>query len=447
MKLRTFVLCVTLLFTATTFAATPAAISANHLAFTLLSFFGVGILLAFTPCVLPMVPILSAILIGEKQSGTARAFKLSLVFVISMALTYAAAGMLAGYLGTTLQTALQSPWIIISFSLVFVLMALSMFGLFNLGLPGFLQNRLHQLSSRQRQGSYAGVAIMGFLSTLIASPCVTAPLVSVLTYISQTGNAVRGGLILFFLALGMGLPLILFGIGQGALLPASGAWMNKIKSVFGIMMLGLAVWMLSRILPGSVTLFLWAALLIIGAVALGALDFHVEKRLPPFLHGLSILALLYGSILLMGAASGHDDVLNPLKPAAQINTTNAPAPVHSLFQTVANEEELREKLQTAKNLRKPVMIEFYASWCPACQALDKNVFADAAVQERMKAFEVLRVDITEKNDELMRLVDLYHVYGTPTVIFHDKDGREYKTNAMDEGITKAALMSLFDKLA
>lgn len=444
MKLRILLLVVTMIFSVTSFAAT---VNQDYLPVTLLSFFGVGILLAFTPCVLPMVPILSAILIGEKKISSLRAFKLSSVFVLSMAVTYAGAGVLAGYLGSTLQTLLQSSIFIIGFSLVFVVMAMAMFGLFNLVMPAGLQNYILKLSNQQKQGSYIGVAIMGILSTLIASPCVTAPLVSVLTYISQTGNAIQGGLILFSMALGMGLPLILFGMGQGALLPKVGAWMDKIKFVFGVMMLGLAIWMLSRILPGAVTLFLWASLFIISAVSFGALDFHPEKRLPPFLHGLSFLTLLYGSILLMGAASGHEDVINPLKSAVSINSANAPAPVSSLFALIKNHDEMQENLKLAKAEHKPVLIEFYASWCPACRALDKNVFSDAKIQQLMNSFAVYRVDITDKNDDLMQLLDEYHVYGTPTLIFFDRDGKEYNADTLSEGIAKDSLMKVLDHLA
>src|SRR3990167_2312716 len=248
-----------------------ATINQSHMLLTLASFFAVGILLAFTPCVLPMVPILSAILIGQEEKNTRKAFRLSVVFVLSMALTYAVAGMLVGYLCSTLQTLMQQPWIIASFSMVFVLMALSMFGYFHLALPSILQSRFNRMHHRLHGGNDVSVAVMGVLSTLIASPCVTAPLVSVLTFISQTGSALQGGLILFVLALGMGVPLVLFGVGQATLLPKAGPWMEQIKSVFGAVILGMAIWMISRIIPAEITMLLWATLFIVSAVAFGAL--------------------------------------------------------------------------------------------------------------------------------------------------------------------------------
>lgn len=450
MNLRSIVLLMTVLFFSVSAVAGPASvINQDHLLLTMASFFGIGILLAFTPCVLPMVPILSAILIGQEKLGTKRALQLSLVFVFSMAVTYAVAGMLAGYLGSTLQTILQMPWIIISFSLLFVLMALSMFGFFTMAMPKFIQERMHILSNQQKRGSYLGVAIMGILSTLIASPCITAPLISVLTYISNTGNALLGGLILFSLALGMGLPLVIFGMGQGALLPKVGAWMQSIKYLFGVMILGLAIWMLSRILPGMVTMFLWASLFIVSAISFGALEFRKDKRLPPFLHGLSVLALLYGSALLMGAASGHDNLLNPLKSSGNVKnvSVNAAQPVSSLFTFVKNQKELQQSLKQAQAQHQAVMIEFYASWCPACRALDENVFSDATIQQRMQALKILRVDITDKNDELMKLIDEYHVYGTPTLIFYDKKGQPLDTDAFNDGITQSAMLKVLTQLA
>lgn len=405
-------------------------IDQTHLLFNILSFFGAGILLAFTPCVLPMVPILSAILVGQENKGTLRAFQLSLTFVLSMAFTYAGAGLLVGYLGSTVQTALQLPWVIVGFSLIFVVMAMSMFGVFNLNLPRCVQNCLQSASSKQKSGSVIGVAIMGVLATLIASPCVTPPLISVLTYISQTGNALFGGIILFSLALGMGLPLLLFGIGQGVLLPKSGEWMNQIKYVFGIMMLGLAIWMVSRLLPGVVTLFLWAILLIVSAIAFGG--FAKEKKSHPLVQGISFLALIYGILLLVGAASGNDNVLKPLASVKTAQETNHVVTPGDLFMRVNNITELQKKLQHAKENKRPVMIEFFASWCPSCRALDANVLSDPTIQKHLQNFMAIRVDITNKNPELMKLIEYYHVYGTPTMLFYDRNGQQINSDAFNE---------------
>ena len=426
----------------------PAVINQSHLLLTMASFFAVGVLLAFTPCVLPMVPILSAILIGQQQKDTRHALQLSVVFVLSMAVTYAAAGMLVGYLGSTLQTIMQQPWIIAGFSMIFVLMALSMFGFFHLSLPSVIQSRLHHVNQKLSGGNYLSVITMGVLSTLIASPCVTAPLVSVLTFISQTGSAVQGGLILFMLALGMGVPLVVFGVGQATLLPKVGPWMEQVKAVFGVMILGMAVWIISRIIPAEITMLLWAALCIVSAVAFGALDFNVEKRLPPVLHGVSVLVLAYGLLLLTGAASGHDNPFNPLKTAYAVSQPdNAPRPPSSLFKYVQTQSTLKAKLSAAKADHKPVMVEFFATWCPFCKKVDKDVLSDAGIRKQMKSFVTLRVDVSERNPELASMMDEYQVFGVPTMLFFDKEGKVYSAKSMRDGITKENLSATLRQLA
>lgn len=424
-----------------------AAINQSHLLLTLMSFFGVGILLAFTPCVLPMVPILSAILIGQDQKNSGQAFRLSLVFVLSMAVTYAFAGLLAGYLGNTLQTIMQQPWIIVSFSLVFVVMALSMFGCFNLTLPSFLQTKLHHANNLLKSGSYIGVAAMGVLSTLIASPCVTAPLVSVLTFISQTGSATQGALILFSLALGMGMPLIAFGMGQSTLLPKAGVWMNHVKNIFGVMILGLAIWMLSRILPGNMTLFLWASLLIVSTVALGLLNFNAEKQLPPVIQGASMLAFIYGVLILVGAASGHTDLLHPLQVEQSSEAIDTPRPPSSLFTYVQTLPALQKKIQDAKLAHKPVMIEFFATWCPDCKEVDTNVLSSTEIRKKMKSFSTVRVDVSERNPQLAEIMAKYNVLGVPTMIFIDKQGQLFDADKLNNGITKDGLLATLEQLS
>lgn len=441
MRQKLWLLFFALSFTLPAYAA-PTLINTNSIPFTLISFFGIGILLAFTPCVLPMVPILSGILIGQEKISTFRSFQLALTFVIGMALTYALAGVAAGFLGSTLQTVLQTPWVIVSFSFIFIFMALSMFGLFELKLPSFITKRAYQASNKQSANSLIGVALMGVLSTLIASPCVTAPMVSVLTYISQSGNAILGGILLFTLALGMGLPLILFAMGQGALLPKTGAWMNKIKYVFGVMLLGVAIIMLSRIVSGEIVMLMWAGLLIVSAIAFGALDFMNEHRL---IHGVSFLGLIYGISLMLGAFMGHDDLLHPLQPIATANASELAMPVKQLFIPARSFRELNAILAEAKEERKPVLIEFYAGWCPDCRALDRNVFAKENIQKLMRAFTVVRVDITTDNDELKAMRKRYNIYGVPSVVFYDKAGREIApqdTYDLNENFFKQKLTEL-----
>ncbi len=441
MKYLGFIAGFIVFFSLSAAASAAAGLSADHLAISLLSYFGVGVLLAFTPCVLPMVPILSSIIIGQEQTSISRSFKLSLVFVLSMAFTYAIAGMMAGYLGSTLQTVMQVPSVIIGFSLVFVVMALTMFGALSFSLPRFISHPVMRVNQSLKGGGYVGVILMGVFSTLIASPCVTPPLLAILAYVGQSGNSVLGGLALFSLALGMGLPLLLVGVGQGALLPKSGVWMTYVKKLFGIMMLGLAVWMLSRILPDNITTLLWSALLIIGAVAMGVFNINPETKLPLLLHGVSVFVLIFGVVLLANVVTVNGFANNILTQSEKHS-----AKPNELFTSVINMDDLQNKLNAAKKNHQPVMIEFWASWCPACKSLDKNVLSNAEVQQGMKPFVNYRVDLTDKNDDLMQIVAYYQVYGTPSVVFYDRLGARYMTDAFDDGITKTGLMSVFKKL-
>lgn len=413
----------------------------SHLTVSLLSFFGIGVLLAFTPCVLPMVPILSAILVGQKQKDTRHAFGLSFIFVLSMALTYAIAGVLAGYFGSTIQTLLQTPTVIISFSLVFVVMALSMFNIFHLNMPRLLHSQAHKIQANLKHGSYVGVATMGILSTLIASPCITAPLISVLTYISQTGNSLYGGVILFVMALGMGLPLILFGIGQTALIPKTGPWMNDIKHIFGVMLLGLAIWMLSRVISPAVTMYLWSALLILSAVALGALDF--QKSIPVILKGIYALTFVFGCILLVGAAKGNNNILFPLLEDGAPSALSQ-RPPSALFKYADTQVDLDKKLNIAKQQNQAVLVEFFASWCPDCKKVDTQVLNDAEVRKAMHAITAIRVDVSERNPELAKMMERYNVYGVPTMIFFTRDGK-FVPNT-DKEITKQGLIKQINQL-
>ncbi|KTD26932.1 protein-disulfide reductase DsbD [Legionella israelensis] len=373
----------------------------------LAAFFGLGILLAFTPCVLPMVPILSGIIVGQQSLSPDKAFKLSLSYVLGMAITYAVAGMLTGLMGSTIQTIMQTPSVIIGFSLVFVLMALSMFGLFELRLPARLNTRLNALSQSGSRQNYISVALMGVISTLVVSPCVTAPLIGVLTYIGQQGEVMMGGLILFVMALGMGIPLLLVGSGYGSILPKTGAWMLKIKQLFGFMMLAIAIWMLSRVFPHGLTNLLWAALLIISSISMGSLKTQTGKP-AKFFQIMGVCIMMAGGVIAYNTVTASFEV-------------SAEKPV-TAFTLVHSEAELQEKLNMARKEHKKVFVEFFAGWCSDCQAMDKTVFNQPEIQQAMNKLVNVRVDISEKTEEVNRIKKHYGIYGIPTLMFFDGQG-------------------------
>lgn len=383
-------------------------ITGNSAFVYLSAFFGLGILLAFTPCVLPMVPILSGIIVGQNSISTGKAFKLSMSYVTGMAITYAGAGMLAGYMGSTIQTVMQRPVVITLFSVVFVAMALSMFGFFELKLPASLGNRLNKNNQLGKQRSYLSVGIMGVLSTLIVSPCVTAPLIGVLSYIGQNGQVIMGGLILFVMALGMGVPLLIVGAGYGTLLPKAGSWMLKIKQLFGFIMLGIAIWMLSRILNQTIAHILWAGLLIVASISLGALKSQNNWR-GYLAQGLGILVLISGGIIFYNTVIPSVKIKQATvenSPFIKINTLNA----------------LQLQLEQAKKVKKAVFLDFSADWCSDCQEMDTKVFNQSEIQKAMSDWVSIKVDISDKNAEVDSIKKAFGIYGTPTMIFFNTSG-------------------------
>ncbi|MHB1946888.1 MAG: protein-disulfide reductase DsbD [Gammaproteobacteria bacterium] len=383
-----------------------------------LSFLGLGLLLAFTPCVLPMVPILSGIIVGHKHLTTMKAFFLSLAYVIGMAITYAIAGMVVAILGSHIQTMFQSPWAIVLGSALFVILALSLFGFYELGLPAGLQRRLTAVSNKQKGGSYLGVFLMGVISSLIVSPCVSAPLVGVLAYIAQTGDMVLGGVALLSLGFGMGIPLLLLGVSAGKLLPKAGPWMVSIERLFGILLLAVAIWMLSRIIPGPIALFLWAILLICSAMFMGVFT-QAKNNWYNLLRGLGLVLLVYGIILIIGAVMGNS---NPLQPWEKVGFGVDKKQAFAI--TIENMEQLDEKLAAAKNDHKPVMLDFYADWCSACVAMERYVFTKPEIQQVLSDFIVLRADVT-KNDAFDKaLLKRFNVIAPPTILFFNTDGEE-----------------------
>ncbi len=390
---------------------------------TLAGFLGFGLLLAFTPCVFPMIPILSGIIVGQKNLTPRKAFLLSLTYVLAMALTYTVAGVLAGLFGQNLQASFQNPWILGAFSAIFVLLALSMFGFYELQMPSAIQGRLNTLSNRQEGGNLIGVAIMGALSALIVGPCVAAPLAGALIYIGQTGDAVLGGLALFSLSIGMGIPLLLIGGSAGKWLPRAGSWMEAIKAVFGVMLLGVAIWMLERILPESVSLLLWAALFVISSIFLGALSQLPEHSngWHKLWKGAGILLLVYGSLLVVGSATGSGGLWQPLKGLTLGEGASA-AENTLVFKTVKSLPELQQALQTAKG--QPVMVDFYADWCVVCKEMEKETFPDAAVQAQLHNAVLLKADVTGNSADTKALLAHFRIPGPPAILFFGKDGEE-----------------------
>jgi len=396
---------------------------------TLLSFFGFGLLLSLTPCIFPMIPILSGIIVGHgNRITTGRAFLLSLSYVVASALTYTVFGILAALFGGNLQSAFQEPWIIGLFSGIFVVLSLSMFGFYNLELPKSLQVKLHNSSEIHRDGSLLGAAIMGSLSSLIVGPCVAAPLAGALIFIGQTGDAMLGGSALFALGLGMGVPLLLLGASAGKLLPKAGNWLNSTKAVFGVIMLAVAVWMLSRILPGNVIMMLWATLLIFPAIYLSAVDPLPENSSGwrKLWKGLGLMMLAYGLLLLIGFSLGNS---NPLKPLQGLGVSTAQAAEPGIaFERVASLAALESRIKQAAANHQPVMLDFYADWCISCKEMEAYTFADPSVKQALKGYVLLQADVTNNSDDDKALLDKFSLIGPPAILFFGLDSQEKTAN-------------------
>ena len=394
----------------------------DSLGMILISFFGFGLLLSLTPCIFPMIPILSGIIVGHgNRITTARAFMLSLSYVVASAITYTAFGVLAALFGNNLQTTFQQPWIISLFSAIFVLLSLSMFGFYDLELPNSLKTKLHNSSVKHQDGSLWGAAIMGALSSLIVGPCVAAPLAGALIFIGQTGSALLGGSALFFMGMGMGMPLLVLGASAGKLLPKAGTWLYSTKAVFGVLMLGVAIWMLSRILPPAITLILWAMLLILPAIYLNAIDPLPESSSGwrKLWKGVGLMMLAYGLILLIGFSMGNNNPLKPLQGFA-VNKAQA-AEVGLVFERVKSLAALESKLQQAKANHQPVMLDFYADWCISCKEMEAYTFTEPKVKQALKGFVLLQADVTENSEDDKALLAKYKLVGPPAIIFFGND--------------------------
>jgi thioredoxin:protein disulfide reductase len=406
-----------------------SVIQGGSLWFIILSFFGFGLLLALTPCVFPMIPIISSVIVAQGEGlGTKKAFWLSVVYVLSMAVAYTIAGILAGIFGANLQAAFQTPWIITLFSLVFVVLAMSMFDLFELQIPNVIQSRITQISGKR--SGIVGVAIMGFLSALIVGPCVAAPLAGALIYIGQTGDALLGGVALFALSIGMGIPLVAVGTSAGKFMPRPGVWMDTVKSIFGVMLIGVSIWMISRILDENIAMMLWGALAVFVAINIGALEpirgrcikcHRANKK------ALGLIMLMYGMSLLLGGMSGAKDPLHPLDPFLPNKEVSAALKQnqHKTFEKITSIEELEAIL--AENKGEKVLVDFYADWCSACKELESKTFSNEEVKSAMDSYVLVKVDLTANDDAAKAISAKFGIFGPPAILFFDENGTRIKS--------------------
>ncbi|QLF92974.1 protein-disulfide reductase DsbD [Pseudomonas sp. ABC1] len=407
----------TLQLTAAAADETEAGLSWTSLAL----FFLAGLGLTFTPCVLPMLPILSGVVL-RGQNGGLRSFLLALAYVLPMASGFAVLGALMGLFGAelNLQARLQSAWVLVPFALFFVLFALAMFGLFELRLPQALSSRLDNIAGKAKGGSFLGAALLGTLSSLLVSPCVSAPLAGALLYISASGDALGGGLKLFALGIGMGTPLILFATGGGALLPKSGAWMVAVRNVFGVLLLAVAIWMLERVVPGPLALALWGTLAAGSALFLGTLELTTKTPRQKLAQLLGLALLAYALAAWTGALQGATDPLRPLPPSNQAALTSSQDSWHE----VSTPGELDTQLAAARSAGQPVLLDWYADWCISCKVIEREVLGAPQVIERLKGYRLIRFDITESNAAQRALLDRYKLFGPPALLFFDRKGEE-----------------------
>ena len=384
-------------------------------------FFILGLGLTFTPCVLPMVPILTSVVLGQGQRTKREGFLLSTTYVLGMAITYAAAGLTVGLLGAgaNVQAWMQTPWVLSLFALMFIVLALAMFGLYELQLPSALRNRLNKLNQKQSGGQWLSVFIMGVLSALVVSPCVSAPLAGALVYLGTTGDALLGGSALLALGLGMGAPLIVLGTTGASVLPKAGAWMNQIKIFFGVLLLGVALWLVSRLLPESLSLALWGILAVVYGIYLGALE-PAASAGQRFLRGLAWVLMIYGGAALVGALQGGTDPLQPLTGQANYQRTGNPPTQHAPFYQTDSALDVEQRIQQANQL---VMVDLYADWCISCKVMDKEIFAQKDIQQSLKNAMWLQLDITDQTSEHIEFQQQRAIFGPPTILFY-RSGKE-----------------------
>ena len=416
------------------------ALAERGLLLAMALFFIGGVGLAFTPCVLPMVPILSSIIVGDAQTPTRwRAFSLSLAYVLGMAFTYAGVGTLMGLFGASLnlQAALQSPPVLIVFAALFVGLSLAMFGFYELRLPQRWQNSLDALGGRLGGGKHLGVLVMGALSALVVSPCVSAPLAGALIYISASQDAVLGAAALLALGLGMGVPLLVIGSSGGHLLPRAGAWMNAVKAVFGVGLLAVAVWLLERVVPGPASLALWAALLIGSSAYLGGLDTSASAGWGKLRKAAGFAAAIYGALLLIGAASGANDPLRPLQHFATVPPSEGGGELQ--WRPVGSLEDVQAGIDAGVGAGRLTLLDLYADWCISCKVMERSVFPVPEVASRLAEFQLLRADVTANDAQDQALLNAFGLFGPPSLVFFDRNGRELKSLRVQGEIGAQAL--------
>jgi len=448
--------------TSATFSAAPAASSGNELAedesltrqlassglfWNLMVFFGLGLLLVFTPCVLPMIPILSTVIVSN-EAGRGWAFTLSGVYVVTMAITYSLLGVAAALAGANLQAMLQAPVFIISIAVVFVVLALSMFGLYELQLPGFIRDRLGRLSNNQQGGSLASAAGMGVVAALLASPCMTAPLAGALIYIADTGDATLGGLALLALGLGMGTPLIALATFGAGLLPKPGAWMDVVKAVFGFILLGATVYFLERILDNAVVLGLWGALTIALGLSLWHIARAVSRSMPlrTLTSSAGAVVTLWGALMMIGAAAGGSQIWQPLNGLAMAGTANAMfTPQHAQFDDFKSVADLDQAVARAGSQGQWTLVDFYADWCVSCKVIEEEVFGDETVIAELSDMQLLRADVTANDAQDRELMQHLRVIGPPTILIIGPDGTEYRSQRTTGEVSAEVFLNRLDQ--
>lgn len=399
--------------------ALAGLLNSENTIIALLTFFLIGLGLAFTPCVFPMIPILSGIIAGQGKDASSSAFVMSVVYVLSMAVVYTLVGVVAGISGNNIQVIFQNPWVLGSFALIFVALAFSMFGFYNLQLPSSLQSKISEFSNKQEGGTLIGVAIMGVLSALIVGPCMAPPLMGILLFISQTGDPILGGAALFVMSLGMGIPLIIIGTSAGKIMPRAGVWMDTVKAIFGVMMLGVAIWMLERVLSEIIIMWLWAILIFASGVYMGALTPIHENTTgwARLWKSIGLIFMLYASLLIIGASSGSTDYTQPLKGSMMQTSGGSTTPQHVAFERVKSISDLNKKLALAKQQDRPVMLDFYADWCTYCKSMENTTFKSAKVLNSLENFIVLQADVTEMDDIDDALLKQFQIPAPPAILF------------------------------